>query len=205
MKVYFINYLKSCVNDVDVISNIFSSMGYELQILNDNLPYDKWMGQIRKNDSEIIVIYFGFGYGDNIFLGEDMISYQEFFKMFCPNYDKSMAVFTNTCFKYKTTNVSPITISQGNVKNVQHMCIEVIGKCKNGSLFSKALQFIFESSDNHHHHRRSLEFVKISEEITKFIEDRQEFEKDYYIVTTWHYKEFFPFFFRDLRQNEKRK
>ena len=186
-KVFFINNLKSCDDDIKILSDTFSKRGYEIVSIKESVSYEELKERVKEsqniNSCDIIAFFFGYGFGDFIFLGdenhEDIVSYREFCKIFRMYRDKSTAVFTNTCFKSnEKKNISPVT-TPDDLRNTFHLCIKVNGQCGKGSLLTRALLREFQESK-----LPMLDFTSLSNKINFFIKEKQE---EVHITCIWLY------------------
>ena len=184
-KVYFINYLECCEKDIDELCLIFKKMDYEIIFLDKIGSYDEVKAQIDKDRSKI-VFFFGFGFNDFLYLGDDIVSYEEFGKMFDLGSDKSNAIFTNVCIKQPPNEILRQKITPGELTNACHLAVKVHGECdKKESPLSEALLYEFRKLD-YLKEKNPLEFDYIANKVSEFIGQKKTKDKTY--TVTWYYK-----------------
>ena len=144
--VFFFNCIKNCNDDVAILKEKFSSLGYECRDMEVNSinDFDRALENQNVGSESIIVFFYGYGYGENMYLGpstSESVSYEMFY-MKMSKFRKdgtALVLFSNTCWKNKATDTTEHSEYDELTSDVFHFCTEVQGTCENGSLMTKCL------------------------------------------------------------------
>ena len=168
-KAVFINSITSCEQDVAKLKMKMTDLGWKCEKVNatclDELrrelrvlllppPQKKVVVDIilseRKIKSKkkkrgypetIIVFFFGYGYSNQLFIGEstsDSFSYSALYGEIkkVQKGDEALMVFTSVCFKKPDKNTNEHFESTEPCDEVYHICVKINGECKKGSLMT---------------------------------------------------------------------
>lgn len=186
--VYMLNNLEGCKEDIKILEDKFSQLGFEITHIKEVDSYQSLEKKMSENykskPSTVVVVFFGFGYEDNLFIGKnenESVSAMKFLQAFNINKGPNNAsiLFTNTCFKYKSRNTRELPKPNEPLWDTFHVCVKVNGECLNGSLLTKALLEELEENES------EQEFGTFSQKVTCRIDDLD--EDDIYITEVGYY------------------
>ena len=181
--VLFFNYIDGCKNDVINLKERFENLGgwecLEVKI-NNMKDFQKQREIIKVSSGTMMVFFFGYGYGEQIFLGtstKESVSYLVFFEKLNEfqnkNKDNQVIVFTNTCFKKPVDHTYEYVELEKFPKRIYHFCTEINGTCeKEGSLVTHILL--------NHMKEKDLPFEKMANELSGKINAAHQWNEDKY-------------------------
>ena len=181
--VYILNNIFSCNKDVEKLEIKFRKMGYEIIILS-SLSLVALKDDILKHtvnpSASIIVFFFGYGSNDNIFIGNECMSYKKLCEIFRHGreQDSTLMLFTNTCHKKEKPKF--IYKRQDIFWNAFHLCVMIDGNCENGSLLAHAILKVLEEEKGSTH-----EFVTFSNRVQNKMKKLQiKYPNDEFFIET---------------------
>ena len=142
----FFNYIEGCKNDVINLKKRLENLDWKCIDLKINSIKD-----FKEQKNNIIfsgptmVFFFGYGYGDQIFLGsstKESVSYEVLCEMMSKlrkERDDEIVVFTSTCFKKPVKETYEYVKLKRSLEEISHFCIKINGTCQEGSLMTHIL------------------------------------------------------------------
>ena len=83
---FLINCLPNCNDDVDLLISAFTSLGYTTKKIESPISGEALREKLNKINTNrtdnAIVIFYGYGFSDFVYIGDDVLSYLQFAQMF---------------------------------------------------------------------------------------------------------------------------
>ena len=141
----FLNNIQGCKEDVKVLKEKLNKLKYQCEDLVIETKKD-FKRVVNKNckSGTLIVFFFGYGYGEQMYLGlsnTESISFQSFcleIKKFQENKNDTLILFTNICWKSKFSETKEYRTHE-IPEQVLHFCIDIEGECGNGSFMTECI------------------------------------------------------------------